>query len=275
MITIISDAQMQDTLQKMFGGMDADGFVVQLEGAYDGHYLQDAVGIIKALEVAPQGRPVLMLGWQKPSAYTKMPAWHAALGYPNVSFALLPITAEELKPLLVTSERCPDPLAIRLVEVESRGNSMGVLNHDLGRALKGNGREDWMRRARVLLGNHSDDELIRMVQENERPKVGPFSGQVFPDVCVDVEGTLLDEARNLREATVQKVTQLAQGRPVTVWTGGDVAEIGRLIRERGIEWKLASKYSLAGARVHAIIDDLPADQFTSDYNVDCDVYVQV
>ncbi len=275
MITIISDAQMKSTLQAKFAGVESDGFVVQLEGAYDGLHLQDVGGLAKALEVAPQGRPVVMLGWQNPWDYAKFPAWHAALGYTNVSFALMLISAAELESLLTTGKRCPDPLAIRLLEVESRVNSMGVLNHDLDRALKGSGREEWMRRARILLGNHTEEELIRMVQQGERPKAGPLAGQVFPDVCVDVEGTLLDEARNLREDVIQKVTELANGRPVTVWTGGDVAEIGKLIRERRIEWKLASKYSLAGARVHAIIDDLPTAQFAQEYNVDCDVYVQV
>jgi hypothetical protein len=136
------------------------------------------------------------------------------------------------------------------------------------------GRNAWLSRARKGLGEHSDEELIQMVQDRKYSESGPLSGRHFPDVCVDVEGTLIDVEGNIRKDVVQKVKDLSQGRPVTIWTGGDIQVIGKMIRKLGLEWKLASKYSLSGATVYAIIDDLDQGEFAKTYNVDCDVYIK-
>lgn len=260
--------------------LNANLTVVIIEDRYTPNsVLQDCGGLLKALEIVNERTPIILTGWQTPPAYASRPEWHALLGYPHVSFYRLPFPAyEEMKEVvekaLAGSGRPADPLAILLLKAESRGNSMGILRHDL-KYVDDHRRGAWLQRARLSLGDYPEEELIRMVQNDVPPTLGPLAGQEFPDVCVDVEGTLLDANGNLRQEVVQKVLELSTDRPVTIWTGGETVELGKKLREHRLPWKLASKQTLRGAKVHAIIDDLAQPEFTQTYNVDCDVYVQV
>lgn len=282
---IIAEPEVQACLAKLYADLaEKDFFVVDMESKYESwEDRQNVGGLMEALKVAPQEKPVVMLGWQRPIDYANRREWHAVLAYPHAVFARHPTTATEMEEKLAIATsglRPADPLALKLLEVESSGSSFGVLRHDLSRALGTNLEEkkDWFTRARNHFGELLDEELLRLVQEGEDTETrAPLAGQEFPDVCVDVEGTLFDQAGVLRAVVLQAVTAFAEerNRPVTVWTGGSTEDAMKRIRAAGILWKLAAKTSLRGAKVYTIFDDLTEQDFRQQYGVNCEQYLQM
>lgn len=282
---IIAEEGIQRRLAEMYAGLEGkDFFIVDLESKYKGSdHRQSVTGIDEAMKIVSQDKPVILLGWQTPVQYACKREWHALLANPKVVFSRHPSSLRDVDEAIHKAVSCVrpiDPLAIKLLDVESPMNSFGVLKHDIRKA-SGEGfgqRNDWFNRARVLLGDLSEDELLRLVQEgNASDTFTPLFGQEFPDVCVDVDGTLFDEHGLFREDVYKKVSTFAiqHNRPVTIWTGGEIIETEKKIRAKGISWKLASKRSLRNATVYAIFDDLSQKDFFQEYAVGCQFYFQV
>lgn len=282
---IIAEQGLQEGLVRLYEHLKKeDFFVVDMESKYQPNdSRQDVSGIKEALKIAPQGKPVIMLGWQQPINYASKREWHAVLAYPHVVFSRHPTSATEMERLLkhaIPGIRPADPLALKLLEVESPENSFGVLRHDLSHALGTNQerKSDWFARARRHFGEFSDEDLVRMVRNGEDSNArSPLAGQEFPDVCVDVEGTLFDQNGTFRDNVLQEVSTFANehGKPVTIWTGGSIEEATKRIRTAGITWKIAAKASLRNAKVYAIFDDLPNKDFNRQYAVNYEQYFQV
>lgn len=282
---IIAECGIQESLSKLYRNLAGnDFFVVDMESKYQlNDSRQDVGGIKEALQIAPQGKPVIMLGWQQPINYASKREWHAVLAYPHVVFSRHPTSAIEMEKvfrLAISGLRPADPLALKLLEVESPKSSFGVLRHDLSHALGTNQerKSDWLARARRHFGEFSDENLVRMVRNGEDSNArSPLAGQEFPDVCVDVEGTLFDQNGTFRDNVLQEVSTFANehGKPVTIWTGGSIEEATKRIRAAGITWKIAAKASLRNAKVYAIFDDLPEKDFQQQYAVKCERYLRV
>jgi hypothetical protein len=104
---------------------------------------------------------------------------------------------------------------------------------------------------------------------------GPFAGRTFPDVCVDVEGTILDPEGQVRSDVLALAQEKASGGPITVWTGGDVQSLSKQLWRAGILYKVVSKQAMRGASVRIAIDDQAEVDFNKAYGVGCEEYVQV
>ena len=279
---IIAEANMQNNFLTVFPQfVDDDVIIVDLEGIYAKHQLRSEVcGLVEELKVVNDGKPIVLLGWQTPLRYSTKMEWHALMGYPHVAFARHPVEPTVLAQAITEAKngsmRPADPLAIHLLELKAHNDVLQVLRHNLHYAeMSQESMEAWLRSARQHLGNLSEQELVVLVKDTTQPKLGPFAEQNFQDVCVDIEGTLVDKQKKLRVDVVDKVRELSQGRPVTVWTGGNMKELDAIIRKQGLDWKLTSKNLLHGAKVHAIVDDLDQDEFNRTYGVACDTYVQI
>ena len=265
---------------------DRDAVVVLLERAAANAHRQDITGLDDALVHAPSGIPMIMLGWFSPTMlkYAEDPRWHAALGYPNVVFRRLPEGLEGIAAALeeATEKKRPaDPLAIALLTAKTVERETGILQHDLYHVEKVGGERmaRWEERARKLFGDKSQAELIEAVKQSHEGlrTDGQFAGQVFPDVCIDVEGTLFVGDGAFRESTLARARERAslESRPITVWTGGDMETARKMIRAAGIPYKLVSKQILRGAAVGVVFDDMPREAFSKEYGVSCTDYEQV
>jgi hypothetical protein len=281
---IIAEARVQQRLLTILQQQVVDDniIIVDLESIYAEHQTRSGVyGLVEALKVVNDGKPIILLGWQEPLEYSTRIEWHALMGYPHVMFFRHPLFHAEALTQSITeakngSLRPADPLAIRLLQLKAHNDVLQVLRHDLHYAeMSQESMEAWLPRARQHFGNLSEQELVALVKDTTQPKLGPLAGLDFQDVCVDIEGTLIDKQGKLRIDVVDKVCELSQGRPVTVWTGGNMKELDAIIRKQGLDWKLTSKNLLRGAKVHTIVDDLDQEEFNWKYGVACDTYIQI
>ncbi len=281
---ILADAGMMSTLRNKFSDLnDKNFYIVQLEQALPGHHLQDVCGLDQALEVAPRGIPVVMLGWMPIHMYIDKFAdkWFAVNGYPNVIFLLMLATSQEVLAAVEEVEagnRSSDPLAIALLGMSQTNSDIGRLDHDISSALRDAERMvQWEKKAKEIFGDKSREELIAVVTEASRTRhvSGKFAGQGFPDVCVDIEGTLLTPDGEIRSEVLALAQEKAQGGPITVWTGGNIHKLTRQLRSAGILYKIASKETMRGAAVAVVIDNEPAEKFVADYGVEFEEYIQV
>lgn len=264
---------------------DRDAVIVLLERKTGNAHRQEIPGLNDALAHAPSGIPVVMLGWLSPTMpkYAEDPRWHAVLGYPNVVFRRLPEGLEGIAAALeeATEQKRPaDPLAIALLTAKTVEREIGILQHDLHHAEKVGGERmaQWEEHARKLFGDKTQAEFIEAVRSRrDENTAGQFAGQTFPDVCVDVEGTLFTSDGAFRENTFSRAQKLAsrEKRPITVWTGGSIETARTMIRKAGIPCKLVSKQLLRGATVGVVVDDLPHEVFSKEYGIDSADYEQV
>lgn len=281
---ILADEGIANTLGTMFSDLTNKNFyIVQLEPALPGHNRQEIHGLETALEVAPTGIPVVMLGWLTPAMYIdkKADEWFAANGYPNVIFVRLPATSEEVLAAIEKVEagnRPGDPLAIALLGVAKQNSTISILHHDISSAKHDTNRmAQWEKKAKEIFGDKGQEELISLVTEATRDRCisGKFAGQEFPDVCIDVEGTILTSDGQVHHEVLVLAEEKANGGPITVWTGGDVYRLSERLRKAGVLYKIVPKSLMEGAKVRVIIDDILESAFQREHGVGCDEYIQV
>lgn len=281
---ILAEEGIAEVLGKMFSDLNDQTFaVVQLEPALPGHNRQDIHGLDTTLEIADKGFPVVMLGWLTPAMYIdKKPAqWFAANGYPNVIFLRLPATSQEVLAAIEkvkAGNRPSDPLAIALLGVAQITNTISVLHHDISYAQKDADRMvQWEKKAREIFGDKDQAELISLVTETVKTRHAPgkLAGNKYPDVCIDVEGTILTADGQIRREALALAQARAAGGPITVWTGGNTYELSQQLRRAGILYKIVSKETMRGATVRLVIDDQPEEAFKSQYGIDYGEYIQV
>lgn len=239
-------------------------------------------GLDHALDVALDGQPLIITGWQTEVSYSADPRWHAVMAYPNVTFKRLPFSLTEIPGMVdeaKNGEKRPfDRLAIELTKVDRSVNAIASLEHNLKRAMEG-GEEtmkEWEKKAREIFGDEmSINDIVRRVYQNDQESVsGLLDGEEFEDLCVDIEGTLIKDGE-IDMKLIERMKEESKTRPVTIWTGGDVKAYGKILREAGITFKIASKHWLAGAKVAKAIDDLPEEKFKRMYDVEIGEYIKV
>ncbi len=281
---ILADESMEVRLKEKHSALcHKDFYLVQMEQERPDRLLQDSIGLDAALEVAPTGLPVVMLGWMPIHMYIdRMPnKWFAANGYPNVTFLLMLATSEEVLAAVEEVEagtRQSDPLAIALLNLDQTNSAIRILHHDISSAQRdANRMVKWEKKAREVFGDKNQAELISLVAEaaQTRRVSGQLAGQKFPDVCIDVEGTILTADGQIRSEVIALAEEKARGGPITVWTGGDVSTLSAQLRKAGILYKIVSKETMCGAAVQVVIDNQPEATFKSEYGVDYGEYIQV
>jgi hypothetical protein len=285
---ILAEEGIKNTLGAMFSGLsDKVFYVVQLEPALPGYNRQDIHGLDNALEVAHTGIPVVMLGWLTPAMYIdkKADKWFAVNGYPNVVFLRLPATSEEVLAALEKIEsderagdQFSDPLAIDLLGVAEQSSTIGILHHDIHSAQRDANRMiEWEKKAKKIFGDKDQTELISLVNEavKTRHAPGKLAGNKYPDVCIDVEGTILTADGQIRYEAIALAQSRAGSGPITIWTGGNTYELSKQLRKAGILHKIVSKETMRGAAVRLVIDDQPEEAFKSQYGIDYEEYIQV
>ncbi len=282
---IFADAGIREVLASLVAGIaDQDATIVQLEqkGKENAH-LSDSIGLKIAIDAAKEGSPVVMLGWMPRRMYIerKPQEWFAAIGHPNIVFVTLPGSPEEIAKAIEEAKagtRCADPLAIALLGVEQTNKTVNILHHDLFHAERDAERmARWVERARAVFGDKPGEELAALVKNARAGEglPGPLEGQVFPDVCVDVEGTLLTTEGRLRPEVLTLAEEKANGGPITIWTGGEIFSLTRQLREAGAPYKIAAKDVMKSTTVRVVIDDTPQEDFESTYGIRCQEYVKV
>ena len=241
-----------ELLREALSDVSSDVSLVMIESC-GAHGHSHNHGLTVSLDLAKDNLDVLMLGWLPRSGYASDPRWHACMAYHGIDFARLPLGLDEIKALLLTTPcntRPADPLAIRLLDISSEVSLIKTLKHNLSsfdtRPVES--QQSFETEATKLFGDLSLEELKAKVQDaaDDSP-VSFLSGEEFPDVFVDVEGTLVREGQ-INCALVEKLIELSATRPITIWTGGDIKLLEPPLRRFGIPYKIASSISLRAPR---------------------------
>jgi hypothetical protein len=174
--------------------------------------------------------------------------------------------------------RKPDPLAIALLTIKIAQSEVQVLHHDLHYAEQDpETMPAWLKRAQRHFADKPEADLVEAVKQAHREckTAGKFSGEIFPDTCVDVEGTLFDSNGVFRPDVLARAVTEANGQPITIWTGGDLVAVRKMLRDARVPYKLVPKELMAGATVGNVIDDMPEAEFRETYGIHYGHYTQI
>lgn len=98
--------------------------------------------------------------------------------------------------------------------------------------------------------------------------------QVISGVFCDVEDTLIVN-NAINQKILEKLQKYAETKAITLWTGGDLKEIEKVLDNLGItEYPLLSKYDFESYQVEIVIDDLPQSEFEEKYKIKAEAYIQ-
>lgn len=272
MIEIVDEEIVASTLTGTYGEKLPDAILINV------HYISSPQGrrsanhgLDVALERAHEGRPIVLYGFQTKADMMNDPRFVALMGRKNVAYVRSPLTPDEVISAyaeLQRSGKTDDELAQDLLRLEEVDRGVARLRHDLGRAEENpTAMTAWLELARNLGFTGTQDEIVSTVHGWQPQNSGLFEGRFFEGVFVDVQGTLLASDGTLNGEVVKQTEELAAGRPITVWTDADLKAIVPQLRKLGIEWKIISKFEMAGAEVDEVIDDLTPEEFEQQYRI--------
>ncbi|MBI4164020.1 MAG: hypothetical protein HY512_04100 [Candidatus Aenigmarchaeota archaeon] len=143
-----------------------------------------------------------------------------------------------------------------------------------------------LERARKELGYRgSDDEVVDFLKNYRNQSVGTDNGPLSGVFC-DVEGTLIKDGE-LRGEIVRQLIDYSREHPITLWTGGDRAELSRKVLPMLEEFckgqktnlhmrtPIMSKYSFGGYSPDIVLDDMEQEEFVSMYGMVPKNYIRV
>jgi hypothetical protein len=273
---IIAGGQLQPVLERALNDYDSNTTLVQIENA-DNKTKSDFPGLDLVLEMAPEGKPILMHTIAGPKFLADNPKYQAAMGYPNVSMISIASLAE-IKEAAKEIEKCnrpKDEIAIALVDMPRIQDEIKILKHDLYHVQNGNKEQGgWIERAQKLYGSLPFEELAQKVEAEETQIASRFEGQELKGIFVDVEGTLLQNGE-VNQELVSQLEEKSKEKPITIWTDADIKEIFRPLRNAGLYWKILPKELFAGAKVEEVYDDLTQEDFETKHRIKTEIYNQI
>lgn len=99
-----------------------------------------------------------------------------------------------------------------------------------------------------------------------------IGNEILPGVFCDIEDTLLSSDRSAVKSVVLTALEIAEKehkKPITLWTGGDVEEMTRLLFQFGIkQYPVVSKGVFRGCQVEIAFDDMPYNEFKMQYGIE-------
>lgn len=278
---VIADQPIKQSLELMLEAYGLQNInIVMVEQRKNGALNQN-IGLKDAF-LLETDQPIILAAWQPEYALAENPYFHAVLNRPNVIFVRLPFSGEQLSQILEKkNDRLHDQLALDILETVEYENAISRLKHDLPHFLAGRldekRQQEFKNQAIATFGDLPENELIEKINAASVEKTDSgLAGNSYPDLCVDIEGTLLDENNKLRLEVLELIEEMKKERPITVWTGGDRKALAtRVHLQRGLPYKVVSKHALQGAKVAIAIDDLTKEEFEQLYGVKVDKYINI
>lgn len=179
----------------------------------------------------------------------------------------------------------PVKKSAELVEFNARTieQSVGVILHDMYPGKSAEAIRRAVGRAEEEFGiTGTEDEVRRQLEDlREEVRSGRFveaalveDGAVIAGVFCDVEGTLIQIDR-LIPGRLEMLAEYAKTGPVTLWTGGDMKEVGDTLAILGVSLPLVSKYDYRGKTVEIAIDDLAEAEIEKAYGIKAEQFVRL
>lgn len=202
--------------------------------------------------------------------------FHSVMARKRVGFLQLPFTSETLAKKyeeLLLDEKEEDILAIEINRINIFEKEMGSIKHGADRYIGETSDHakqvvsKAVSEARIIGLTGTDEEIAEQIKNFKyQSKSSIFAGKFFSGVYCDVEGTLIIDGE-INISMLAKLKKLAGKKSITLWTGGKVDDLKKILLKNGIVWKLISKSDLTGAEVETAYDDEDFSVFFEKYGV--------
>lgn len=181
---------------------------------------------------------------------------------------------------IIKGEKMENKAVILAARFGYKQNLVGRLLHDI--YLGKYGCEEGLKLAEKEFSIKGTIEQVRAQLEKLRGKdVGQakeiVGDEMIPGAFFDVEGTLITADRaEVKPLTLVAIEEQSRDKAVTLWTGGDVKEIEKLLVSHGIKkYPVVSKDVFRGCKVELVYDDLPKKEFEKQYNITAKKYIKI
>jgi len=260
---------------------EGDLLLILAESKYDDQNSRysDFLGLDFASTIIEVKNPIILFSLMSEESFAnsdKADKFNAFMAKRGCGFLQLPFDSEQLFSKyneLLNNEKEEDLLAIEINRINSFERKMAQIKHRSYRSIGVNSDSDKeivskaVLEVRALGLSGSDEEIAEQIKNFEhKAKNSIFAGKFFPGVFCDLEGTLLN-GDIVNNTILELLRNFSKEKPITLWTGGKVEELKKILISNGIPWKLISKYDLAGAEVEIAYDDEDFSVFFEKYAI--------
>lgn len=240
-------------------------------------------GILGYTKQYPEKR-ILLVSFLSPAELEKsMPGFSKFVQLPQVvGFSRLPTTYEDLEEIFANSS-VDDQIAYELHHTFVI-ETLRDVRHVLKRGKPTTDEQKLIyaqeiERAREVLGFSKDtpDDMVELSVMNYKDSITKvFMGDLDGVYC-DVDGTLLRHDGSFNEEVWNIVLKYeAEGKPVSIWTGGDVEDaIRRLASTPAAGYPVLSKIDFAGAKAEIIIDNEFEHTLEVEMGITAETFIQI
>lgn len=228
---------------------------------------------------------ILYTGFMSPELYKNhIDDINLLFSYPTVQFIRLPFSPEEVQNIQFQTEMYEtiDKEKIRLEHARTMRN-LGTIRHIYqGKSLDSlyhpqtEQEKDFVKHLMERIQEYfpwldTVDKALDYITHITIDIPEVMTGQKISGVYADIDGTILEYVpiwspkewqQKLRKDTVDLLKKYeSEGKPITLWTGGDVKQKEAYLRSLGITWPVVSKYDYAGATAEIVVDDTDRGAF--------------
>lgn len=214
-----------------------------------------------------EGKPAAPWFYSKNAAYFQIP------------FEL--VTMIEMYKKIKNGEKLENKAVMIAAKCGYKQSLVGKLLHDIYPGKYG--CEEGLKIAEKEFGFIGSIEEIRNQLEKVRGKdVGKayevIGDEMLSGVFCDVEGTLISADRTEVNEDILRLLGLfpeQEKKAVTLWTGGDIVELEKVLFRLGVKYPVVSKEIFRGCRVELVYDDLSQVEFEKQYGIKAEAFVQI
>lgn len=238
---------------------------------------QERIGIELAREYIKDPQNIVILISVEHESFLMKNNIHFAglMTLPNVGFvdALSIKDISEKYQELLSGKRVADKTGLAIYEHEVRERLLAGLRHDKSNI----GTASWLKEAREGGLAGTDQEIIAFVKNWSPETSGEFQGKYLEGIFVDALDTLFNQSWESNKYVVIAVSMMSEKlqKKLFVISDSESNVVTKALEASNITWKLISKYTLRGANLEIVIDNLSKEEFESTYKITARQFINV
>jgi len=283
-ITILANGDVPEVMKKSLAKSQidltplCDTMIIQAENTANGlHKLQTHYGIDMALQILakePNRKIILYSPLTIENLRQRKENFELILAKPNTRFLEMPFSIETMVSAFQKETTGIDTTKAALALTKHVKDALFGIFHDIRKAKNPLQPEGEWQTKIVAKGFATAKEIFPILADKDNAYILSFleeistereeirKGEELAGIFCDIEGTLF--ANGILNNTLLAFLhqQDLEGKTITLWTDGNIAELQTLLDMNEITWPLKVKRGFAGAIVEMAIDDMDENSFT-------------